>query len=76
MRKILLQISIFNSILILIFSLNKIFMHFTFISDNLVQNKNEFFYVYIRGLSRYKIFKCGFFTSFSLWIFKFDFYEI
>lgn len=49
MRKILLQISIFSSILILIFSLNRIFMHFTFISDNLVQNKNEFFLMYILG---------------------------
>lgn len=49
MRKILLQISIFSSILILIFSLNRIFMHFTFIPDNLVQNKNEFFLMYILG---------------------------
>lgn len=49
MRKILVQISIFSSIFILIFSLNRIFMHFAFIPDNLVQNKNEFFLMYILG---------------------------
>ncbi|MBK1991970.1 sulfatase-like hydrolase/transferase [Campylobacter sp. 2018MI35] len=50
MKKILLQILTFSVIFIVIFGINRIYMHIAFIPKNLVQNLNEFFTMYTLGI--------------------------